>query len=307
MTGTERQGLTKDRTTFLLEQAEIELRDGLYFEVKGDDLRIVVEALKRACPSEPLPDPVATLRLLAKCGSMDLSALDGIADEFERLDGELEASQELAKAAMADLIALRKASEQNATPGPNELADMTAQRDHWLEIAREKDSEIERLQKDNQLLRSGLDKATSKVVGMLEYKPMFEAAVRSIAEISAALGIPEEAASTANGNEEILAVLEELVHRVKTELPPHAHEPGEQRPGTILKAFDVIREKMRDDPEYAWSWHCNIAMPIMDTAKVSHELANKAAAHLMQHLFAIDTRDNQHYQYRAALKSGDVG
>lgn len=80
--------MTKNRTTFLLEQAEIELRDGLYFEVKGDDLRIVVEALKRACPSEPLPDPVATLRLLAKCGSMDLSALDGIADEFERLDAD---------------------------------------------------------------------------------------------------------------------------------------------------------------------------------------------------------------------------
>lgn len=40
--------MTKDRTTFLLEQAEIELRDGHYFEVKGDDLRIVVEALKLA-------------------------------------------------------------------------------------------------------------------------------------------------------------------------------------------------------------------------------------------------------------------
>lgn len=36
----------------------------------------------------------------------------------------------------------------------NELADMTIQRDHWLEIAREKDAEIVRLRK--QIARLGL-------------------------------------------------------------------------------------------------------------------------------------------------------
>lgn len=59
---------------------------------------------------------------------------------------------------------------------------------------------------------------STTTVPAVDYKALFENAVSSLAEISAALGIPEEAASTANGNEEILAALEELLHRVKTEL-----------------------------------------------------------------------------------------
>lgn len=39
--------VTQERLDFLLQNAQTELRDGLYFEVKGDDLRIIVEALKR--------------------------------------------------------------------------------------------------------------------------------------------------------------------------------------------------------------------------------------------------------------------
>lgn len=72
---------------------------------------------------------------------------------------------------------------------------------------------------------------------------------------------------------------------------------------TLTEAFDTFRTTMRDDPEYAWSWHCNLAMPIMDSTGVSHEAANKAAARLMQHLFAIDTAANPHY---ATLVGPDV-
>lgn len=46
------------------------------------------QAMKRQ-PGDPVPNPVATLRLLAKCGSMDLSALGPIADEMERLGAAL--------------------------------------------------------------------------------------------------------------------------------------------------------------------------------------------------------------------------
>lgn len=76
---------------------------------------------------DSVPSPVATLRLLAKCGSMDLSALDGIADEFEHLDADAAGLQ-------AELVSVKAC-----------WADMITQCDHWLEIAREKDAELERL------------------------------------------------------------------------------------------------------------------------------------------------------------------
>lgn len=53
------------------------------------------------------------------------------------------------------------------------------------------------------------------------------------------------------------------------------------------------------DPEYAWSWHCNLAMPIMDSTKVSHRDANIAAARLMQHIFGIDTAKHAHFEVAA--------
>lgn len=46
---------------------------------------------------------------------------------------------------------------------------------------------------------------------------------------------------------------------------------------------------IQGDDEMAWAWHCNIAVPIMDTLGVSHQRANEAAAALMQHLFSADT------------------
>lgn len=42
------------------------------------------------------------------------------------------------------------------------------------------------------------------------YKNLFEAAVLSIAEISMALGIPDEEAASANGNDLILDAIESL-------------------------------------------------------------------------------------------------
>lgn len=51
--------------------------------------------------------------------------------------------------------------------------------------------------------------------------------------------------------------------------------------GSIGAAFDTLKTAMKEDPGYAWSWHCNLAMPIMDAIGVSHADANKAAALLM--------------------------
>lgn len=59
------------------------------------------------------------------------------------------------------------------------------------------------------------DKATSvdpaPVVTASPYESMFRAAVASLAEISQALGIPDDVAATANGNEEILEAIANLV------------------------------------------------------------------------------------------------
>lgn len=42
------------------------------------------------------------------------------------------------------------------------------------------------------------------------YEPMFNAAIASLAEVSMALGIPDEEAAVANGNDLILEAIEQL-------------------------------------------------------------------------------------------------
>lgn len=64
----------------------------------------------------------------------------------------------------------------------------------------------------------------------------------------------------------------------------------------ISDAWDVFVKAM-DDPEYAWAWHCNLAMPIMDATGISHEQANEAAAHLMQYLWGCDITAHPLYEY----------
>ncbi len=48
--------------------------------------------------------------------------------------------------------------------------------------------------------------------------------------------------------------------------------------------FDLLREQIKDDPEYAWSWHCNIAVRAMDEG-VEHALANTIARRVMGEIF----------------------
>lgn len=71
-----------------------------------------------------------------------------------------------------------------------------------------------------------------------------------------------------------------------------AQEAGQAAPS----AMQALTAALKADPEYAWAWHCNLAMPIMDGAKVSHRIANLTAARLMRHLFDIDTEKHQHFE-----------
>lgn len=63
-------------------------------------------------------------------------------------------------------------------------------------------------------------------------------------------------------------------------------------------AMDAIREAMREDPSYAWSWHCNIAMALHDEMPESfwmpdrsehHAIANRAASRFMKNAFDVTT------------------
>lgn len=68
----------------------------------------------------------------------------------------------------------------------------------------------------------------------------------------------------------------------------------------IPLAFESLKAAMHDDPSYAWSWHCNLAMPIMDAIGCTHRQANDAAARLMRHLFDFDVTKCREWEQIAA-------
>ena len=68
-----------------------------------------------------------------------------------------------------------------------------------------------------------------------------------------------------------------------------------------MHPFEQLKNTIHADPDYAWGWHCNLAVPIMDEADVSHEKANKAAALIMEQMFGYDITTHELYRYE---KSG---
>lgn len=70
--------------------------------------------------------------------------------------------------------------------------------------------------------------------------------------------------------------------------------PVDIRPAEETHPFEMLKQRMHADSEYAWSWQCNVAMPIMDELPKNndyrdrHKLANAAAARVMRHVFDID-------------------
>jgi hypothetical protein len=51
-------------------------------------------------------------------------------------------------------------------------------------------------------------------------------------------------------------------------------------------AYRHLTREMKRDPDYANTWQCNIACPLMDEG-MSHADANRAADRLMRHLFGV--------------------
>lgn len=70
-------------------------------------------------------------------------------------------------------------------------------------------------------------------------------------------------------------------------------------------AFQNLKKALQADPGYAWSWHCNIAMNLMDNLgsynpkannQERHRVCNEAAAKMMNYIFNIDTAKHEHYE-----------
>jgi len=67
---------------------------------------------------------------------------------------------------------------------------------------------------------------------------------------------------------------------------------------SIEQELNFIKDQMKKDNDFAWSWHCNIAMPIYDSTNLSKRKCNQIAVNLMRHLFDVDTSENKHYEYK---------
>lgn len=61
--------------------------------------------------------------------------------------------------------------------------------------------------------------------------------------------------------------------------------------------MEELKDGIHSDPEYAWSWQCNLAVPIMDAIGVSHKDANRAAALIMAQMFDYDITAHPHYEW----------
>jgi len=60
-------------------------------------------------------------------------------------------------------------------------------------------------------------------------------------------------------------------------------------PAEVPEAMKVVTSALLNDPDYAWAWHCNIAMAAHDEG-LSHYAANKAAARFLRVLVpGLDT------------------
>jgi hypothetical protein len=60
---------------------------------------------------------------------------------------------------------------------------------------------------------------------------------------------------------------------------------GETAAGEAVK---ILSSAFRDDPHFAWTWHCAVACAAMDEG-APHDAANAAAARFMKQAFGVET------------------
>ena len=57
----------------------------------------------------------------------------------------------------------------------------------------------------------------------------------------------------------------------------------------VKNAWETLQKAMKEDEEFAWAVHCNIAMPIMDSIGVTHHDANIGAVRVMETIFKYNS------------------
>lgn len=65
----------------------------------------------------------------------------------------------------------------------------------------------------------------------------------------------------------------------------------------IEHPFSALKREIHADPDYAWGWQCNLAVPVMDAIGASHEEANRAAALITMQIFNYDITTHPNYKY----------
>lgn len=63
----------------------------------------------------------------------------------------------------------------------------------------------------------------------------------------------------------------------------------------IEKALNNLKKAMEKDSDYAWGWHCNIAMASFDEG-LPLPAANRAAARFMSLAFEVDTTKDENFR-----------
>jgi len=58
----------------------------------------------------------------------------------------------------------------------------------------------------------------------------------------------------------------------------------------ISEALDMLKRSIQSCNDYAWTWHCNIAMPMIDEG-IESKTANIAASKIMRLLFDVDVTE----------------
>lgn len=74
---------------------------------------------------------------------------------------------------------------------------------------------------------------------------------------------------------------------------------------TSAQAVDHLSKAFHADHDYAWSWHCNVAVAAMDEG-VPHAVANRGAARFMKTAFNIDVSKFQQYAGIPAAMNEEV-
>lgn len=87
---------------------------------------------------------------------------------------------------------------------------------------------------------------------------------------------------------------EEILERAKNAIEK-ATGKDKEKPNYIKNCLDGLTNAIKKDEDYAWTWHCNIAMPIQDEG-ISNRYANEAAASVMKHIFDVDITKSEYYK-----------